>query len=348
MLKELQQEFYHIFDISGTALQAESDLTASDIADIAEADYGNALQLSAMLYSEKQCRRFLKHTAEYASAESAEPVYFSMLPFDGPYHRHCAYELTYAASGRLTYVMSGMEVNLEAGEALLMDLNCVHFDRNRAEDASVLYLHISPEAFRRFSRETGAGTCCRELLASEKDNIQRYIHYRANAPESIQSTERLFSDIIGEINRNDYGSREIFAILSCRLLLHLERDYSAELHQLSDSVKKDLFLTEMDRYVQKNLSSVTAGDLVSRFHYNKDYFCRRIKQKYGFTLTEYIQRKRVERAQQLLIQTELPVLEVIALSGYKNARYFYDIFKSATGMTPADYRKMAAEKDQKI
>ena len=55
----------------------------------------------------------------------------------------------------------------------------------------------------------------------------------------------------------------------------------------------------------------------------------------------------MEAACQLLAQTDLPVLEVIACTGYKNARYFYKIFREASGMTPAEYRRRMREASEK-
>ena len=47
----------------------------------------------------------------------------------------------------------------------------------------------------------------------------------------------------------------------------------------------------------------------------------------------------MDRARLLLSGTDCPVLEIIGAVGYKNYAYFYDVFKDATGMTPAEYRE---------
>ncbi len=338
MLQQLRREMNLIFDFRRAELRAESAQDKPDIQDIAKLDFGSDPHLMAMLFSEDPPRRYLSRSARYVSA-GEEPIYYSVLPFDGPYHRHNAYELTYVASGQFVYVMSGKEVTVKEGEALLMDLNCVHFDRNRSEDAAVLYLHFTSELLHRFIDREGQENRCARLLFSEKDSAQRYLHYHPTGAEAVRRSERLFSELIMETNGEAYGSREMFSLLACRLLQHLEHHYAVESLQLATSFQKDLFLIEVDRYIQEHLPTVTTGDLVGRFHFTSDYFSRKIRRKYGVTLTEYIQRKRVEGALQLLAQTDLPVLEVIARVGYKNARYFYKIFKGAVGMTPAEYRR---------
>ena len=346
MIQELQEEMNLVFDFSRSGITAESSQRAPNQKDVAKLDFGSDPHLMAMVFTADPPRRFLSRSVKYAAVDE-EPVFYSVPPFDGPYHRHNAYELTCVVSGRFTYVMSGREVTVRAGEALLMDLNCVHFDRNRAEDAAVLYLHFTRELLHRFADYAGETAACAGLLSSEKDNVQRFIHYHPKETDGTPRMEQLFAELIRETNRDAYGSREMFSIVACRLLQHLEQNYAAESLQLANSLQKDLFLIEADRYIQDHLPTVTTGDLVRRFHFNSDYFSRKIRQKYGVTLTEYIQRKRVEAACQLLAQTDLPVLEVIACTGYKNARYFYKIFREASGMTPAEYRRRMREASEK-
>jgi LacI family transcriptional regulator len=57
------------------------------------------------------------------------------------------------------------------------------------------------------------------------------------------------------------------------------------------------------------------------------------------TLHEEISRVRIERAKQLLIETDLPVRGVAAASGFCTPSYLAQVFKRHTGMTPAQYRQ---------
>jgi LacI family transcriptional regulator len=59
----------------------------------------------------------------------------------------------------------------------------------------------------------------------------------------------------------------------------------------------------------------------------------------GRTLHAELQRVRLERAQRLLIETDLPVPEVAQAAGYSTACYFIQVFRRAQGTTPAKYRR---------
>jgi len=59
----------------------------------------------------------------------------------------------------------------------------------------------------------------------------------------------------------------------------------------------------------------------------------------GRTLHAELQRVRLERAQRMLIETDLPVPEVARTAGYSTACYFIQVFRRAHGTTPAKYRR---------
>jgi LacI family transcriptional regulator len=58
----------------------------------------------------------------------------------------------------------------------------------------------------------------------------------------------------------------------------------------------------------------------------------------GHTPLEEIQRLRIERAK-ILLQTEMPVYDVAARSGFATPEYLATSFLRSTGMTPTAYRR---------
>ncbi|MBE6597143.1 MAG: helix-turn-helix transcriptional regulator [Ruminococcaceae bacterium] len=60
--------------------------------------------------------------------------------------------------------------------------------------------------------------------------------------------------------------------------------------------------------------------------------------------TKYIQQYRIDKAKELLVNSELSVDEIAIKVGFANASYFCKVFKSLTGMTPSDF----AAKGRKI
>ena len=60
--------------------------------------------------------------------------------------------------------------------------------------------------------------------------------------------------------------------------------------------------------------------------------------RYGCTITQYIQGQRMERAEQLLANTDLPVGQIAKIVGYQNPSRFAQLFRRSTGQSPAAFR----------
>ena len=62
----------------------------------------------------------------------------------------------------------------------------------------------------------------------------------------------------------------------------------------------------------------------------------------GLSLTRYVRRARVERAEVLLRQPEATVQGIARAVGYSRASSFSEMFRSETGMSPSEYRQERA------
>jgi two-component system response regulator YesN len=63
------------------------------------------------------------------------------------------------------------------------------------------------------------------------------------------------------------------------------------------------------------------------------------KAEVGENLIEYISRIRVDKAKELLRNGTVKAYEVASMVGYSDSRYFSQIFKKITAVTPSGFRK---------
>ena len=95
-------------------------------------------------------------------------------------------------------------------------------------------------------------------------------------------------------------------------------------------------------YIQVNLSkNLTVAHLAERANQHPDYFSRLFQQSTGERPITFIHEKRVERAQYLIITTNMPYEEIAQETGFENLPYFSRIFKKVTGTTPGKYREQS-------
>jgi len=93
-------------------------------------------------------------------------------------------------------------------------------------------------------------------------------------------------------------------------------------------------------YIQNNLhSKIKVEELAEMACFSKDHFSRVFKSITGLAPCDYIIRKRLERAQFLLLTTELGQKQIIEQTGFKSTSYFSRTFKKNTTYTPEKYRQ---------
>lgn len=72
--------------------------------------------------------------------------------------------------------------------------------------------------------------------------------------------------------------------------------------------------------------------------YSRYHFLRAFKAAYGETPGQYLTRRRVERAGELLRTANLSVTEICVLVGFHSLGTFSTTFRRQTGLTPSEYR----------
>lgn len=77
-------------------------------------------------------------------------------------------------------------------------------------------------------------------------------------------------------------------------------------------------------------------------HVSAAHFIRTFRATFGETPHRYLQRRRVERAMYLLVQTDQPVTEICYAIGFGSLGTFSRTFRDIVGESPSDYRRRKA------
>lgn len=94
------------------------------------------------------------------------------------------------------------------------------------------------------------------------------------------------------------------------------------------------------RYARSHLNEdLSLRTLAERNRINRTYLSSLFHQETGTTLTDYINRMRVEYAAQLMSNSKLSVTTVSTELGFSDVSYFIRIFKKVTGQTPVQFLK---------
>lgn len=204
-------------------------------------------------------------------------------------------------------------------------------------------------------------TLADQLLSSE--NGIRYIPRLSNTLRDYKNYMIVFNTIlrkaaeIGAVHPvyldqlSSQFARKIEALTSVtehtieREMLHkyclLVRNYSVKgyspiiqkvINQINLSLTSDLGLSTLSE-----MFNISAGYLSTLF-----------KKETGTTLTDYVNKKRVEHAIFLLNTTQFQIQTIASYCGIADINYFTRIFKKFTDMTPKRYREMILSSSKKI
>lgn len=86
--------------------------------------------------------------------------------------------------------------------------------------------------------------------------------------------------------------------------------------------------------------TISLQQLSNELDINKSYLCRLFKKEVSVNLTEYTLKYRIEKAKELLINTQYKVSDVSKKLGYIYPHQFSKDFKKITGIMPTEYRKL--------
>lgn len=86
-------------------------------------------------------------------------------------------------------------------------------------------------------------------------------------------------------------------------------------------------------------NELSLKQLANLYFINEKYIGRLFKKQIGCSFREYLNRIRIEKAEELLINTDMKVIDIAYETGFGNVTYFNRVFASQRGCTPVEYRR---------
>ncbi len=126
------------------------------------------------------------------------------------------------------------------------------------------------------------------------------------------------------------------------LAVHLLKNYSTAIERrLSKGGLTGYRLKQVTDYINDNLDQdLTLAELAAVSGLSRFHFSRAFRNSTGLTPQKYLMAKRVERAKQLLASSDIPIVEVSLMTGFKNQSHFTSLFRRFTSLTPRNWRQI--------
>jgi len=130
--------------------------------------------------------------------------------------------------------------------------------------------------------------------------------------------------------RNQTGSFSLYS-LEKEIEEYLPLDSVVLSHKIKEYI---------DSCYNENLSLESISKL---FHTDKFYLSKMFKKEFGDTVKQYIIKRRISKAKELLASKALSIEQITEMSGFSDATYFIRVFKEHTGITPGKYEGQEEE-----
>lgn len=255
-------------------------------------------------------------------------------------HQHNHIELVYIVSGNFQQQIADKDYYFTENELILINENTPHYEHIESEDAVILFLNIKNSLFRTLfydsSRHPISGFI-NDLLLDKKEPYS-HLYFTPKTAGSLKTPE-ILQQIIDEIYRKEPGSTHILPGLIIRLFTYITQEYRFSLRREAKEHLNQLMFNDIENFIRSQCRDITIADLQDRYHYNSDYFNRFIKKHSGQTFQQFRQNIRLDRALQLITETDINIEDISRLSGYENIGFFYRIFEKKYHITPGDMRK---------
>ncbi|MEQ8823640.1 MAG: helix-turn-helix transcriptional regulator [Filomicrobium sp.] len=185
-----------------------------------------------------------------------------------------------------------------------------------------------------------------------KDEIKKYNYFSYAVNEALHLSpkeEEMIAGLIDQIESEyhsnpDAFSKDLILSLVDTLLKYANRFYHRQfLHRKENSSDLlDRFIAEVEKFIgankQEEKSIPAIEDIAAAMAVTPRYLSDALKVETGTTAMENLHLHLIDKAKDLLLESDATVATVAYDLGFEYPQYFARLFKKKTGMTPTEYR----------
>lgn len=169
-----------------------------------------------------------------------------------------------------------------------------------------------------------------------EETIKNIIEQIKVSYAAVLEAKQIDLDILLECFK--YHSVEEYKLLLLTYLKNIHEYVMEEHEDFRNKQKMKEALKYIDEYYNTDLNMAVVSNHISM---NYSFFSQIFKQYTGMNFVNYIKEVRVNKAKELLIQTDEKVAQIGYTVGYDNEKYFMTVFKNIVGISPTEYRRNA-------
>ena len=247
-------------------------------------------------------------------------------------HWHSATEILLLKKGEASYVLPDKTYRLTDGQILIVPADCPH-TLSKKENARWVQFLFEP-TYMLHLRDMS--------VMSPLIKCPIYL-------ESDSETRRRITDLLNQVTACYEQKEPMWNSLCYSYLLQIyvllgrrQMNQESPMQHLSDrkAIDSEIMNSALTYLNQNYMYDITLEDVAAYAGFSKYYFSRMFKQFFGFSFSEYLCKRRLEVAGDLLTHTNRPIQEIAIAAGFGSVGTFNRIFRAAKNCTPTQYRAM--------
>lgn len=257
-----------------------------------------------------------------------------------PKHKHNYIEIIYMVSGSTTHIINGnSKVVLNQGDMLFLNQNAFQEILPAGlEDIAINFIVLTEFFDVAFQMLDGENLLKNFLVDSlRQDNkTAGYLYFKV---ADVLPVQNLIENMIWSILNEQVNKRKINQTTMGLLFLQL-LNYTDKIEQGEDDPYDNYLTLSVLRHIEENYRDSNLTVLAKDLNQPIYLLSRLVKRSTGYTYKELLQRKRFQKAVELLGNTTLSVNDIISAVGYDNTSYFHRVFREKYKMSPRQFRTM--------
>jgi AraC-like DNA-binding protein len=253
---------------------------------------------------------------------------------DGKLHLHLGYEIYLFYKGNATVIIDDQVYPLQSGDMVLIPGQTPHISK---PDPAYPYIRTTINFL-----DSHVGMFPGDILEPILQLFQHDGLLISLDLSGQHEIEKLVSKMNAELHKDEFGNETMAATVLFELLVIAYRKVQAMNKQTQYR-----HLTQQEMYVEQILTiinntfneEIDLDFIANSININKHYMCHCFKAVTGYTISTYIQHKRMEEAKKLLQFSPQSMTLIGQSVGIRNVSHFSRLFKEHSGMTPSAFRK---------
>lgn len=244
-------------------------------------------------------------------------------------HVQYYHEVCYIASGSGEFRIKGEKCLVRQGDLAIIRSGDTHDIITDDQDPLRIYYF---EFFIRPAVKETAPYCDIHCLFENAGMHNRICH----AQDGIAA---VFQGIFEEMIQQEHFYGNIIESFSLQLLVSVYRAFSKKLQTPVFTFEgKNNLAYEIIRYIDANVESIASlYSLADVFKYSYSHLAHVFKEQIGVSLYQYYDKKRFDRARELLRTTTLRISEIAERMSYQSVNAFSKAFSKKYGISPSEY-----------